>query len=80
VVALLGGFHGLYFDMLIRATGYRAAYVLMGAAGTELLLTAVLAALIGLVKRRLPSWKPVPVSACLLLGFGMAWFFMRLRS
>jgi hypothetical protein len=31
IVAVLGAFHGLYFELFLRTTGYRALYVLSGA-------------------------------------------------
>jgi HupE / UreJ protein len=79
IVALLGGFHGLYFEMLLRATGYHALYVLPAAACAELVLIAILAALFGLIERRLTAWKPVPVCASLLSAIGMVWFLASLR-
>ena len=32
IVAVLGAFHGLYFALFLRTTGYSAVYVLAGAA------------------------------------------------
>jgi len=74
IVAVLGAFHGLYFAMFLRTTGYRALYVLGGAGFAEIAMIAVFALVFGYVVR------PVRVCATLLLATGMAWFFLRLRS
>ncbi len=80
IVAVLGAFHGLYFDLFLRTTGYRAAYVLGGAVLAEVALIAILALLFAYLGKLLAAWKPVPVCASMLLATGMAWFFLRLRS
>jgi hypothetical protein len=80
IVAVLGGFHGLYFAMFLRTTGYRAAYVLAGAVCAEIALIAIVALLFSYIGKRLAAWKPVPVCASVLLVTGLAWFFLRLRS
>jgi hypothetical protein len=73
IVAVLGAFHGLYFALFLRTTGYSAFYVLTGAVCAEIALIAVCALLFSFAgKRRL--W------ASALLAIGMAWFFLRLLS
>ncbi len=80
IVAVLGAFHGLYFEMFLTTTGYRALYVLSGAVLAEILLIFVCAVLFGYLVRRLTAWRPVPVFASALLVTGITWFFLRLRS
>lgn len=79
IVAVLGGFHGLYFGLFLRTTGYHAGYVLAGGAAAEVAAVALFALLFGQI-RKVAALKPVPVSASLLFVIGMAWFFLRLRS
>jgi hypothetical protein len=80
IVAILGGFHGLYFDLFLRTTGYRAVYVLTGAAIAEVALIGVCALLWAWLRKHLAALKPVPVCASALLITGVAWFLLRLRS
>jgi hypothetical protein len=80
IVTILGAFHGLYFALFLRATGYMDWYVLPGAALAEIVLVAVCALVFGYLRRHLAALKPVPVSASVLLAIGLAWFVMRLRS
>ena len=80
IVAVLGAFHGLYFALFLRTTGYRAFYVLAGALCAEIAAIAVFALLFSYVRKRLAVLKPVPVCASVLLVTGMAWFFLRMRS
>jgi hypothetical protein len=80
IVAVLGAFHGLYFAMFLRTTGYRAFYVLSGAVFAEMALIAILALLFSYLTKLLAALRPVPVCASLLLVTGVAWFFLRLRS
>jgi hypothetical protein len=80
IVAVLGAFHGLYFDLFLSTTGYRALYVLSGAVFAEIALIAILAVLFSYLGKLLAALKPVPVCASALLVTGMVWFFMRLRS
>ena len=80
IVAVLGAFHGLYFELFLRTTGYRAIYVLSGAVCAEIALIAILALLFSYLGKLLAALKPVPVCASVLLVTGMAWFFLRLRS
>ena len=74
IVAVLGAFHGLYFELFLRTTGYRALYVLMGAACAEIALIALCALLFSYLG------KYLTVCASVLFLTGMAWFFLRLRS
>jgi hypothetical protein len=80
IVAVLGAFHGLYFELFLRTTGYRASYVLAGAVFAEIALISILALLFSYLGKLLAALKPVPVCASVLLVTGMAWFFLRLRS
>jgi hypothetical protein len=80
IVAVLGAFHGLYFELFLRTTGYHPLYVLAGAACAEVPLIVIFAFLFARLGQRLAVWKPVPVSASFLLAIGMAWFFMRLKG
>ncbi|MFN7995541.1 MAG: HupE/UreJ family protein [Bryobacteraceae bacterium] len=80
IVGVLGGFHGLYFYLFLRTTAYRSGFVLLGAGVAEVLLIAFFAFVFSRLARRIASLKPVPVSAALLLVFGMAWFVLRLKS
>jgi hypothetical protein len=80
IVAVLGAFHGLYFELFLRTTGYRAVYVLGGAVFAEIGLIAILAPLFYYLEKFLAALKPVPLCASMLLITGMAWFFLRLRS
>jgi len=80
IVAVLGGFHGLYFELFLRTTGYRTFYVLAGAAFAEIAMIAILALLFSRLNRHLAALKPVPLSASVLLLTGMTWFFLRLKN
>lgn len=80
VAGALGVFHGLYFDLFLRATEYRAAYVLGGAITAEVLLVAGFGWLVPRVTRAAPSLRVVQVSAGALLAAGLGWFFLRLRG
>jgi hypothetical protein len=80
IVAVLGAFHGLYFELFLRTTGYRAFYVLSGAVFAEIALIAILAVLFSYLAKPLAAIKPVPVCASALFVTGMAWFFLRLRN
>jgi hypothetical protein len=80
IVAVLGAFHGLYFELFLRTTSYRAFYVLSGAVLAEAAAIAICAFIFSYLGKRLAALKPVPVSASVLLVTGMAWFFLRLRG
>lgn len=80
VASILGLFHGLYFAMFLRGTGYQPAFVLAGVALAE----AALLIAFGLILTRIGRWterlQPVRVAASLLFVTGLVWFFVRLRS
>ena len=67
IVAVLGAFHGLYFAVFLRTTGYNAWYVLTGAALAEIAVIAACALAFSHIRKHLASLRPVPVSASLLL-------------
>jgi hypothetical protein len=54
--------------------------VLSGAAAGELLLIGLFAFCFSRIARGAAIFKPVQVSAGVLLGIGMFWFFLRMRS
>jgi HupE/UreJ protein len=80
VAGVLGMFHGLYFELFLRNTGYGPAWVLTGAALTEIVIIALVGLIFSRIGRVAAAFKPVQVSASLLLVFGMVWFCLRLRS
>ncbi|MGA2741849.1 MAG: HupE/UreJ family protein [Bryobacteraceae bacterium] len=80
IVAVLGAFHGLYFELFLRATDYSALYVLSGAVLAEVAVIAILALAFSYAGKLLTALNPVPVCASALLITGIAWFLLRLRS
>jgi hypothetical protein len=80
IAGALGAFHGLYFALFLRATGYGPGYVLAGAAVGELALIGIFAVCFSRIGRLAAAFKPVQVSAGLLLGVGMFWFLLRMRN
>jgi hypothetical protein len=80
IALVLGAFHGLYFHLFIQSTNFHAGWVLTGAALAELIAIAVLWLAFSRISRIARALRPVQVSACALLAFGMIWFFLRLRS
>ena len=80
IAGILGGFHGLYFELFLRTTEYRAVWVLSGAALAELALIAAFAFAFARIGRIAAALRPVQVSASLLLAFGMVWFCLRLAG
>jgi len=78
IAGVLGGFHGLALYLVLAGSGFRPAYVLGGAAASELAVMAVIAILLWVVQRYWPIARLVQVCASLLLVCGMAWFSMRL--
>lgn len=78
IAGVLGAFHGLYFHLFLQTAGYRAEWVLAGAAGVELALIGVLAWAFSRFARWARALRPVQVSASALLVFGMVWFVLRL--
>lgn len=80
IAGVLGAFHGLYFALWVRNTGYRPLYVLSGAAIAEVLVIALLALVFREVGRRAAALRPATVAASAMLAIGMVWFLLRLRS
>lgn len=80
IAAVLGLFHGMYFELFLQETTYQARYVLAGAALAELIVIGLLWLAFSRVARMARVLRPVQVSAGALLAFGMVWFFLRLRS
>lgn len=78
IAGALGIFHGLYFALFLRTTEYKPMYVLTGAAIAEVILTGVFAFCFSRIGRVAAGLKPVQVSAGVLLGIGIFWFFSRL--
>ena len=75
IAGFLGIFHGLYFALFLRDSGYHAAYVLTGAALAE--WAALGFAALGLLRL---SRKVVRIPASALLAIGVLWFAVRLRG
>lgn len=73
VAGALGVFHGLYFCLFVQTSGYRAEFVLAGAAVADLFAMALLA----LMLLRSGRWVHRMGEAVLLLA-GLAWFGLRL--
>jgi hypothetical protein len=80
IAGVLGAFHGLYFELFLRTTGYAAGWVLSGAAVTEIVLIGAFAFAFARIGKIAAALRPVQVSAGLLLAFGMAWFCLRLAG
>jgi hypothetical protein len=80
IAGVLGAFHGLYFHLFLQTTGYRAAYVMAGAAMAEIAAISVLALLFSRLVRMAGALQPVKLSASALLLVGLLWFGLRLRS
>jgi hypothetical protein len=80
IAGILGAFHGLYFYLFLQSTGYRAIYVLGGAALAEIAAISILALLFSRIARMARRWRPLEVSATALLLLGLVWFGLRLRS
>jgi hypothetical protein len=80
IAGVLGAFHGLYFALFLRTAEYRPAYVLSGAAFSELILIALFAYCFSRIGRIAAAFRPAQVSAGLLFGIGMFWFFLRMRG
>lgn len=80
IAGVLGAFHGLYFHLFLQSTGYRPVLVLSGAALAQILATAVIAFAFTRLSRVARALRPLQVSACGLLAFGMVWFLLRVRN
>ena len=80
VTAALGALHGLYFHSFLQTTEYSAALVLAGAVLVQVLALGVLAFAFSRIQRMTVSLRPLQFAASMLLGFGMIWFLLRMRS
>jgi hypothetical protein len=80
VAGVLGAFHGLYFALLLRTSDYGAGWVMTGATAAEIAILGVLAWLFSRVGRAAARFRPVQVSASVLLLAGMGWFFLRMAG
>lgn len=75
VVGILGVFQGAWFALFLNGSGYGATFFLSGVLAAELLAIGAMALLIWKLPRRV-----IPVAASILLGTGLVWFFVRLRT
>jgi hypothetical protein len=80
IAGVLGGFHGLSLYLVLAGSEFHTAYVLGGAALSELMVIALIGLALWLFERKWTLAPLIKISASLLLAFGMAWFFLRLRS
>ncbi|MCX6621695.1 MAG: HupE/UreJ family protein [Acidobacteria bacterium] len=80
VVAALGLFHGFYFVVFLRTSGYHAGFFLPGVVVAEVAAIAVLGVAFQWLERYAAVLRPVRLSAAALLVIGLAWFAVRLRS
>ncbi len=80
IVTVLGAFHGLYFVLFVRTTGYRPVFVWSGAVSAEIAVIAGCALVMSYLARKLASLRVVPVFASILLVSGLVWFGLRLSG
>ena len=80
IAGVLGGFHGLYFELFLRSSDYHAGWVLGGAALAEVTIVALFALAFSRIGRLAAALRPVQVSAGALLVFGLSWFCLRLAG
>jgi len=80
VAGVLGVFHGFYFEVFLRSTGYSPAYVLSGVVLAEIILIGLFALVFSKIAKMAPALRPVQMSASLLLAVGIVWFVLRLRG
>jgi hypothetical protein len=80
IAAVLGAFHGLYFHLFVQSTGYHASLVMAGAALAEILATLAIWFAFTRISRLAKALRPLQVSACALLAFGVVWFVLRMKS
>ena len=80
IAVVLGAFHGLYFHLFVQSTGYHPALVMAGAALAEILATFALWFAFTRISRLAKALRPLQVSACALLAFGVVWFVLRMKS
>ncbi len=74
VIGVLGLFHGAYFSLFLRDSGYHAATFLAGVMAAQILALAVLAMVL---RRLLAMSRAVPVAATIVLCTGLGWFIAR---
>jgi hypothetical protein len=80
VAGALGVFHGLFFHLFLRNTGYRPGFVLAGAALVEVFAIALFGWGFARLARAASRFRPVQVAASAMFVFGLAWFALRLRG
>jgi hypothetical protein len=80
IAGVLGGFHGLYFELFLRSSGYLPVWVLGGAVMTEALIITLFALVFSRIGRIAVALRPVQISAGALLVFGLSWFCLRLAG
>ena len=80
IAGILGGFHGLSLYLVLAGSGFHSAYVLGGAAISELTVIGALGFAMWMVRRRWAVTRLVQGAGSLLLVFGMTWFLLRLRN
>jgi hypothetical protein len=80
VAGVLGVFHGLFFHLFLRSTGYRPGWVLAGAALVDIPLIAFFGWGFARIARAAKRFHPVQMAASAMFVFGMVWFALRLRG
>lgn len=80
VVLILGVFHGLYFDVFLRAGAFSPAFFLAGAAAAEVALLLLMALVFSRLTRWIAAARPLMVCRSLLAVAGLTWFIVRLRG
>lgn len=80
VAGALGAFHGLFFHLFLRNTGYRPGFVLAGAAVVDILAIALFGWAFSRLVRAAGRFRPAPVAASAMFAFGMVWFALRLHG
>jgi hypothetical protein len=76
IAGCLGIFHGLYFALFLRDSGYQPKWVLSGAALAEITFIALTGAL--MLRAVQGRYRKIPAS--ILLALGLGWFFLRLAG
>jgi hypothetical protein len=80
IAAILGCFHGLSLYLVLAGGDFRPVYVLSGAAVSEVAVISALGFALWMFQRRWAVTRLVQAAAGILLVFGMAWFFVRMKS
>jgi hypothetical protein len=82
VAGVLGLIHGLYFAMILAAGDWSPVRFVAGVLLGEAVVLGLLWSAVRLVRRAIPAerfrWQAA--FACALLGVGLGWFLLRLRS